>query len=86
MRSSTRASPDTLQLAASRTLLQWSRSPLNLDPDFNLDPEFQGFRQDLPVTVNPGGGLPANSIQFGFNTGFKLGDSFIYQGLGRSAA
>ena len=33
------------------------------------------------MTVNPGGG-PANSIQFGFNAGFKLSDSFIYQGSG----
>ncbi len=49
----------------------------------NLDPEFQGFRQSLPVTVNPTGQqLPSNSIEFGFNAGFTLGDSFIYQGSG----
>ena len=67
-------SPDTLQLARSVGEAQNGQFiPLNLDP------EFQGFRQKLQVTVNPKGG-PANSIQFDFDAGFQLGDSFIYQG------
>ena len=73
------ASPDTLQLAATAPAggVDGPAIPLNLDP------EFQGFRQSLPVTVNPTGQqFPLNSIEFGFNAGFQLGDSFIYQGSG----
>ena len=73
------ASPDTLQLAATAPAggVDGPAIPLNLDP------EFQGFRQSLPVTVNPSGQqFPSNSIEFGFNAGFQLGDSFIYQGSG----
>ena len=71
------ASPTTLQLAAT---------PKSGDVDgaavpLNLDPYFQGFRQNLAVTVNPNGGLP-NSIDFGFATGFQLYDNFVYQGSG----
>ena len=45
------ASPDTLQLAATAPVggVDGPAIPLNLDP------EFQGFRQSLPVTVNPTG-------------------------------
>ena len=73
------ASPDTLQLAAAAPVggVDGPAIPLNLDP------EFQGFQQRLPVTVNPSGGL-TNSIQLGFNAGFQLNDSFIYQGSGIS--
>jgi hypothetical protein len=69
----TQASPNTLQLAAPS-------APTTALP-LNLDPEFQGVRQSLPVTVNPSG-LPVDSIEFKFNAGFQLGDSFIYQGSG----
>ena len=73
------ASPDTLQLSATAPVNGVDGTPIPL----NLDPVLQGFRQSLPVTVNPSGG-PANSIRFGFNAGFTLGDSFIYQGSGIS--
>ncbi|MGA2700304.1 MAG: hypothetical protein ABSH35_04325 [Isosphaeraceae bacterium] len=73
------ASPDTLQLSASAPSggVDGPAIPLNLDP------VFQGFRQALPVTINPSGDLP-NSIQFGFDAGFQLGASLIYQGSGIS--
>ena len=53
--------------------------PLNLDPEFSNP----GWEQNLPVTVNPSHMQP-NTIQFNFNAGFSLGDSFIYQGSGIS--
>ena len=49
----------------------------------HLDPAFQGFRQTLNVVVNPSGAA-ANSIRFGFATGFQLGDRIVYQGTGIS--
>ncbi len=69
------ASPNTLQLAATSS----PGSPLPL----NLNPQFSGFRQSVPVTFNPGG-FPANSIQFHFNTGFQTTSHFVYQGSGIS--
>ena len=67
----------TLQLAASPPTSTGDRAAIPL----NLDPIFLGFQQKLPVTINPSGNqFPANAIEFGFNTGFLSGDSFIYQG------
>ena len=73
-----RASPNTLQLWTTPQSAGVNGAPIPL----NLDPVLQGFRQYLPVTVNPS--APANAIQFGFNAGFTLWDSFIYQGVGIS--
>ena len=72
--------PDTLQLS---TTDGGTAIPLNLDPMFQGVGQGPSFRQSLPVTVNPSGDA-ANSIAFGFNAGFTLGDSFIYQGTGIS--
>ncbi len=69
------ASPDTLQLFSSprKNGQDGAVVPLNLDPGFT------GLQQRLGVTVNPSHMQP-NTIQFNFNAGFTLGDSFIYQG------
>ena len=74
------ASPNTLQLAASQSAATSSPpSPISL----NLNPQFNGFRQSIPVTLNPSG-LPAGSIQFNFNAGFLPTTDFVYQGSGIS--
>ena len=75
------ASPDTLQLSLTAPT-QGPTGPVNgAVVPLNLDPEFTGFQQNLPVTVNPRKMQP-NTIKFSFNAGFTLGDSFIYQGSG----
>ncbi len=62
------ANPNALQLA---TTPGGSAVPLNLDT------EFQGFQQNLPITIQP-----TNTIQFSFAPGFQAGDHFVYEGSG----
>ena len=73
------ASPDVLQLSAKPPSggVDGPAIPLNLNPSFT------GFRQSIPITVDAQGDL-VNSIRFAFNSGFVLGDHFVYQGSGIS--
>jgi hypothetical protein len=73
----TSANPTGLQLSLSAPSNNTDGPAIPL----TLNPDFAGFRQNLPVTVNPTGGL-ANSLKFGFNTGFTANDHFVYQGSG----
>ena len=77
-------SPDTLQLSQTAPT-QNAQGELTDGPaiQLNLDPVFTGFRQNIPVTLNPSGSqYPPDAIEFSFPTGFLAGDSFIYQGSG----
>ncbi len=74
------ASPNTLQLAATQGAA--TASPASFI-SLNLDPQFTGFRQSIPVTLNPSG-FAAGSIEFNFNAGFQPNTDFVYQGSGIS--
>ena len=75
------ASPDTLQLAATAPVdgVDGPAIPLNLDP------EFQGFRQSLPVTVNPGGGLPPTRSSSASTPGSSSATASSTRGRGSAA-